>query len=111
MTSKKSKLMRIINWILNILIIILLIIGVYMFYDRFFGNSPTDFQFILWLFGIFGTAIIKLYGLVYGINREIGEVKIELKFGVRNGFKNVKEDINELKNGVQEIKNLLTRRK
>ncbi|MBS3080956.1 hypothetical protein J4221_05770 [Candidatus Pacearchaeota archaeon] len=107
----KNKLRKIINWILNILIIIFGIGAVYMIIDRIFGNSPTDFQIILWISGFLGSSIIKLFNVVYMINREIGEVKTELKFGVRNGFKGVKKDINEVKVEVHEIKNLLNKNK
>ena len=82
-----------------------------MFYDKFFGGSPTDFQFILWAFTIFGTAIIKLFNMIYGINREVGEIKTELKVGVRGGFNKIKEDIKKLSDNVQEIKSLVKKRK
>lgn len=116
----QNKLRKIFDWILNIILIILLIIGIYMFYQRFFGGSPTDLHFILWIAGFFSVAILKLFNLVYGINREIGEIKV----GVRSGFEKIKIDIhgikinmgdvntrlNRLDNNVQDIKKVLIRR-
>ena len=86
------KLRRFVNWLLNLLLIIFVVIGVYLFYDKFFVGSPTDFQFILWLLGISSTSIIKLFTLLYGLNREVGELKI----GVRSGFGGIKKDIGNL---------------
>lgn len=98
------KLMKIWNWILNILIVVFLIIVIYMFLARIFGNSPTDFQLISGSFGLVGMIVVKLFTLIYGINREVGEIKTELRVGVRSGFKKIKNDI-------QEIKELVKRRK
>jgi len=79
---------KIINWILNILLIVFLITGIYLFITRIFGHSPTDFQLILWLLGFFSTTILKIFTLIYNLNREIGEIKIQIK----EGFKKIKED-------------------
>ena len=92
MTAKQKK-RRILNWILNILLIILLVVGVYLFLDKIFGSSPTDFHLILWLFGFFGTMVLKIFSMIYGLNKEIGEIKIQMI----NSFKKVREDINKLK--------------
>jgi len=105
MKEQKNNLKKAFNWILNLLLIILLIIGIYMFYDKIFRGSPTDFQFILWIAGFFGAAIFKIFNLIYGINREIGELKIgELKIGVKSGFNKIKNDISNINNNLQDIK-------
>lgn len=88
----KSKFMRAVNWILNILIVIFLIIVIYMFLARIFGSSPTDLELISAIFGLFGTAVLKLFNLDYALNREVGELKI----GVKSGFKRTKEDIGSI---------------
>jgi len=89
---KKELKRRIINWLLNIVIIVLLIVGAYLFLTRIFGSSPTDLQLILWLFGFSVTLILKIFNMIYSLNREIGEIKIQMK----NSFDKVREDINKL---------------
>lgn len=90
----RDKKRKIINWILNILLIVLLIIGIYLFATRILGHSPTDFQLIIWLLGFFATAVLKVFSLVYNLNRELGEIKIQMI----NSFKKVREDISKLEN-------------
>lgn len=109
----KNKKLKIINWILNILIIIFIIVGVYLFLARILGSSPTDFHFILWIVGLFVSVILKLFNLTYTLNREVGELNV----GVKNGFKNVKTDIIDVKENlhkfgkdIQEIKLSLRKR-
>jgi len=99
---KQDKKRKIFDWILNILLIILIIVGIYLFLSRIFGYSPSDFQLILWLFGFFGTAMVKMFSLVYNINREVGELKI----GVKNSFDKIKKDINIIKLEIYDIKKL-----
>jgi len=80
MSNKKNseiKLRKMLNWILNILIIILVIVVVYLFIDRIFGNSPTDFQLISGTFSLLGLLILKLFTLIYIANRELGEINLE----------------------------------
>lgn len=88
---------KILNWILNILLIVLLIIGIYLFFTKIFGSSPTDFQLILWLFGFFGTAMLKVFNMIYGLNRETGELKIS----VREGFQKIKKDIYNIQQNLE----------
>lgn len=75
------------NNLRGVSLIIFLVIGVYIFYERIFGGSPTDFQFILWIAGFFGVGI-------YSVNRKIGKIRV----GVRNGFSIVKKDIGDINN-------------
>jgi hypothetical protein len=104
--KNKSKLMKIINWILNILIIVFLIITIYMFLWKIFGDSPTDFQVVSWVIGLFSAAVLKLFAMIYYMNREVGELKI----GIKNGFNNVKEDIENINGSIKEIKELLIKK-
>lgn len=84
---------KVINWILNILIIILIIVGIYLFVTRILGHSPTDFQLILWLFGFLVAVILKISALIYGLNREIGEIKANIK----SSFNKIRIDLKEIK--------------
>ena len=104
MTKQKKSIW---NWILNIILVALLILGIYLFLDRIFGNSPTDFQLILWLAGFFGVAIVKGASLIYNLNRKIGETKIK-SF---HAFEKIKTDMKNIKKDVSNIKELLTKRK
>jgi len=90
--AKKSKLMKVIDWILNILIIVFLIGTVYMILWKILGDSPTDFQIISWAVGLFSAAVFKLFSFTYNMNREVGE----LKTGVKDGFRRIKEDIGKI---------------
>ena len=85
--------MKVINWVLNILLVVFFIGTIYVILWKIFGDSPTDFQVISWVVGLFGVAVFKLFSLIYSMNREVGEIKI----GVRNGFKRIKEDMQEIK--------------
>lgn len=96
-----KKLKRMINWILNLLLIVFFIIVIYLILERVFGNSPTDFQLILWISGFFGTAILKIFNLIYDINRETGE----LKTNVKNGFDRIKIDIRLINNKLDNLIN------
>lgn len=98
--TKTENKRKILNWILNIILIILAIIGVYLFLARIFGSSPTDFHLLLWISGFFGTAILKIFSMIYGLNRETGELKI----GVKSSFKKFKTDISEIKQDINNIK-------
>jgi O-antigen/teichoic acid export membrane protein len=91
--KKKDKKRRIINWTLNILLVILLIVGIYLLATRILGHSPTDFQLILWMVGFFGTAMLKIFSLIYSINRAMGEFKINIK----NSCEKIKKDIKDIK--------------
>jgi len=91
--------MKLINWILNSIIVIFLILVIYMFLARIFGNSPTDFQIISGVVGLFGAFIIKLYSNFSHLNREIGEIKI----GMKHSFERVREDFNKVKEGIKRL--------
>lgn len=95
--AKKSKFMKVIDWILNILLVVFFIGTVYMILWRIFGNSPTDFQVISWVVGLFSVAVFKLFTFTYNLNREVGELKI----GIKSGFGRIKEDIQEIKKIVE----------
>lgn len=100
---KKSKLIKVIDWILNILLIIFLIGSISMILWKIFGNSPTDFQVISWVVGLFSMVIFKLFIFTYNMNREVGE----LKTGVRSGFGSVREDFRRVKEDIEKMDNSL----
>lgn len=111
--AKKSKLMKVIDWALNILIVVFLIGTIYMILWRILGDSPTDFQVISWAVGLFGAAVFKLFSFTYNMNREVGELKTGVRNGfgsVKEGFRRVKEDIGSLKEDMQEIKMLIKKK-
>ena len=118
--AKKSKLMKIIDWVLNILLIIFFIGSIFMILWRIFGNSPTDFQVISWVVGLFSVAVFKLFTFTYNMNREVGELKVGVKNGfggIKESFRRVKEDIGRIDNSlhkvgdeVHEIKRLVKKR-
>jgi len=105
MTNKQKS--KIWNWILNTILVLLLILGIYLFLDRIFGNSPTDFQLILWLSGFFIMALVKGASLIYNFNRELGEFKIK-SF---HSFDKIKTDVTEIKNDISDIKKLIEKKK
>jgi len=74
-----------VSWI-DIAIILLFILAVYFILTRIFGHSATDLTISFTLFTLLG-------GLLYKLNREIGEFKIK----TINSFKMLKEDIKGLK--------------
>jgi len=75
---------------LDVLGIAALIFAVYLILTTIFGNSATPIEVTLMLFlglgSLFGSQIYKL-------NREVGEIKINMK----HSFNNIKEDINSIK--------------
>lgn len=109
--TKKSKIW---NWILNAIIVGLIILGIYMILDRIFGNSPTDFELILMLFGLLGAVMIKGASMIYGLNREIGEFKTKSFHSfdrIKMDMKEIKDEIHVIKDNVNEIKVLVKGRK
>ena len=89
--------------ILNIVVIILSILVVYWLLQLLFGGSPSlsEFNFSL---------IILVISFLFKIYREMGEMKTETKYmskGVKEGFKNIKEDINYIKGNMDLVKKKL----
>lgn len=74
------------TWI-DALTIILFLLAVYFILTRIFGHSATDLVISITLFGTLG-------GLLYNLNREIGEFKVK----TINSFEKMKKDIEEIKN-------------
>ena len=75
---------------LDIALILLFLLLVYLILTRVFGHSATPIEITLTVFTVLG-------GLLYKLNREVGEIKI----GVSNGFQNVAKDMNEIKNKIR----------
>ena len=75
---------------LDVLGIAALIFAVYLILTTIFGNSATPTEVTLMLFlglgSLFGSQIYKL-------NREVGEIKINMK----HSFNNIKEDMDSIK--------------
>lgn len=91
--NQDKKKIDIFDTILNIIIILLTILAIYWFIQLIFGSTPSvsDFNFIL--ITILASFFIKLY-------REVGETKVEMKnnfSGIKNGFVNIKKDMNLIK--------------
>ena len=98
--SKKRNLFDI---ILNIIIVILSALVIYWLIQLIFGGSPglSEFNFSM---------IILMIGFLFKIYREMGEMKIDSRYmskGVKEGFKNIKGDINYIKNDIGLIKKKL----
>jgi len=81
-----------IKWI-DVLSFILFILAVYFILTRIFGHSATDLTITVTLFGGLGV-------LLYKLNREFGEFKVE----TINSFRRSKEDMTELKSDVKILK-------
>ena len=78
--------------LIDIIIIILSILSIYFILTRIFGHSATDTTISVTLFTLLG-------GLLYKLNRELGEFKIR----TMNSFNNLKEDISEIKGRLHKI--------
>ena len=99
MKSKKT----LFDIFLDIIIILLTLLIIYWFFQLLLGGSPDLSEFNFALILILATLFIRL-------NREIGETKIEMKHistGVKQGFERIKEDINNINNNIELIKNRL----
>ena len=74
-----------IDW-LDIVLIALFVMAVYFILTRIFGHSAADLTISVTLFTFLG-------GLLYKLNRELGEFKIKTK----SSFERLKEDIGQIK--------------
>jgi len=77
-----------VDWVDSI-IIILFILAIYFILTRIFGQSATDLTISVTLFTLVG-------GMLYKLNREVGEFKIK----TINSFDRLKKDITEIKRGL-----------
>ncbi len=80
----------------DIIALIFFLLAIYLILTIIFGHSATPIEVTVTLFG--GLAF-----LVYRINREVGEVKISIKYG----FKKIKEDMDIIKGNMDLIKRKL----
>jgi hypothetical protein len=79
--------------ILKIFIILVFILVTYWFFELLFGGSPT-----LTEFG--AVIIVATFGYILKINREVGEIKVDMKHNINNtrqSFKIMKDDIDLIK--------------
>ncbi|MBU0460380.1 MAG: hypothetical protein KKH52_03690 [Nanoarchaeota archaeon] len=75
---------------LDVLGIVFLIFAVYLILTTIFGNSATPIEVTLMLF----LGIGSLFGSqIYKLNREVGEIKINMKYS----FNKIKEDMDAIK--------------
>lgn len=99
---QEKKKTNIFDVILNIIIILLAILVIYWLIKLILGGSPELSEFNFALIALLGGFLIKIY-------REVGEIKV----GLRYSFKNVREDISLIKNDINSIKedmNLIKRK-
>lgn len=80
------------SWI-DILIIILFLLSLYLILTRIFGHSASDLTIIISLSTFLGSIIFKVSYIIFNLNRETGEIKIQMK----NSFQKVREDIDLIK--------------
>ena len=72
--------------ILNVFIILIFILITYWFFELLFGGSPTLIEFGVGL-------ILVIFGFGLKINREVGEIKVDMK----HNFSRMKDDIDLIK--------------
>ncbi len=77
-----------INW-LEVLFWIIILLLLAMVLTRIFGHSATDVQIYL----AFISGLLVVMTQIVKMNREIGEIKIQMK----NSFRKVRDDIEKLK--------------
>lgn len=75
-----------INLALDVTILILFFMAVYFILTRIFGHSATDLTITVTLFCLLGSMLYKL-------NREVGEFKLN----VVHSFEKIGEDLKEIK--------------
>lgn len=78
-------------------IIILFLLSFYFILTRIFGNSASDLTIIVALFSFLGSLMLKVVSFIYGLNREVGEVKVNSI----NSFGKIKNDMGLLKESIQ----------
>lgn len=85
MTQNKKK-KNIFDIILNIIIILVAILVIYWAFQLIFGGSPGLSEFNFGLIILIGSLLIKIY-------REVGEIKV----GIRYSFSKIKDDMDLIK--------------
>ena len=90
--AKKIEWFEILFWIFLIILIIMIL-------SRIFGKSATDINIILTIAAI----MLAIMGHIVKMNREIGEIKV----GIKYSFNNIKNDMNSIKKGLNLIKKKL----
>ena len=88
--------MKKLNWF-EILFWIFIIILIIMILTRIFGKSATDTQIYITLIIVMLTimgSLVKIMSYIVKMNREIGEIKVQMT----NNFDSIKKDITLIKN-------------
>ena len=80
---------------LEVLFWIVMAVLVGMILTRVFGHSATDVQIYIGIVSGF----FLITGYMMRMNREIGEIKIDMK----HGFERVREDINGIKDNISRL--------
>lgn len=91
-----TKKIKLVDVIVNVLIIVLFIVAVYFILTRIFGHSATDLTIGITLFTFLGSLVFKMVHVMYGLNREFGEFRIK----TINSFERLREDIGKIKNKI-----------
>ncbi len=91
--------MRRFSWF-DVLIIILFLLSVYFILTRIFGESASDLTIIVSLFSFFGSLFVRTIYVIYNLNREVGEFKVNSM----SSFNRIKNDMGSLKSSMDLIK-------
>mgnify|MGYP007077538691 CR=1 FL=1 len=77
---------KLINLLVNVIVIVSAIIIIYWAIELLFGGSPTltEFNFLL---------IVMVMGILFKLYRELGEIKV----GIKHSVTNIRSDINLIK--------------
>ena len=91
---KKAKIewFEVLFWIMMMMLFVMIL-------SRIFGKSATDFHIFL----TFSMMIVTIMGYIVKMNREIGEMKIQM----RESFNKADKEISILKQDINLIKNKL----
>ena len=84
---------------MNTILLILFGLITFWFFELLFGGSPTLIEFG-------AVIIVATFGYILKINREVGEIKVDMKHNINNtrqSFKIMREDIDLIKNNLNLI--------
>lgn len=102
--DRMRKKLKVLDVVVDIIIILAFILAVYWFFQLMFGSTPglSEFNSLL---------IIMIGGILFKLYRETGEVGVEMKYlsrDVKGSFIKVREDMNILKTDMNLIKKMIS---